>query len=149
MDFDFAEMKPFSSTEILSEPTLSLAYIGDCVYECFVRNTVLREFPGAHAGKLHKAGAAASNCRSQREVLEAVGIFLTEEEKAVVKRGSNSKPASIPKNASRADYLKATGLETLVGMLYLERKYDRLNEIFGKCLDAVREQVRAPFDNKE
>ena len=141
-------LKPFENEEILSESTLSLAYIGDCVYECFVRNIVLREFPGAHSGKLHKAGAAASNCKAQSEVLASINEFLTDEERAVAKRGANSKPASIPKNASKSDYLKATALETLIGTLYLQRKYQRLDVIFTLCTEEIRRQVHAPFDKE-
>ncbi len=117
--------------------SLSLAFIGDAVFERFVRELAVSMIPGAKAHKLHKVSAAAVNCGAQAKILETVIPHLSEKELSVLRRGINAKPHSLPKNAEPEDYFKATGFEALLGYLELSGQDWRLNEILQLCLEPV------------
>ena len=109
---------------------LGLAYIGDCVFEMMVRNSLLL---GGHkaASDLHHCTVSIVNAPSQARFYEAVADLLDDEEQRVYKRGRNARVNSIPARATVAEYHSATGLEALLGYLYLSGSYDRLNELFA------------------
>lgn len=109
-------------------PALSLAYIGDCVFDLVIR-TVLTTHEGGTNKNLHRKSIKMVNAATQARMIESLEDVLTEEENAVFHRGRNSKSGSSAKNASITDYRKATGLEALVGYLYLEGRYNRLVEL--------------------
>lgn len=109
---------------------LSLAYIGDCIFDLVVR-TVLTTHEGGTNKNLHKKSISMVNAASQARMSEALADVFTDEENAVFHRGRNAKSASSAKNASIVDYRKATGLEALVGYLYLEGRYNRLVELIS------------------
>ena len=106
---------------------LTLAYIGDAVYELFVRTYLLRDanFP---VNKLHKAAIGLVNAKAQSDLFQKVKDTLTEDELAVYKRGRNTN-SHPPKNADMVDYKSATGIETLIGYLYLKGESERILEI--------------------
>ena len=118
---------------------LVLAYIGDGVYELFVRNKVIEQFPTTPPSKLHKLSSAHVKAHAQSNSMKAIEPILSEKELAIYKRGRNSKSATVPKNADVTDYRRATGFEALIGYLYLNKENERLVEImelaFSNCLD--------------
>ena len=104
---------------------LTLAYIGDAIYDLIIR-TIVVERANRPANKLHKTVVRYVNAGTQAQMIMALEEELTEEEKAVYHRGRNAKSYTSAKNASIADYRKATGLEALFGYLYLQGEMDRL-----------------------
>lgn len=119
-------------------PTM-LAYIGDAVYELFVR-TFLVSKGSSQAGKLHKKAVLFVKAKSQAKIIDKISEYLTEEEKDVVRRGRNAKTTSMPKNAELADYKYATGFEALLGYLYLNNHIDRLLQIMNYIPDIIEEK---------
>lgn len=114
--------------DVRSYSPLALAYIGDAVYELIIR-TVVVERANRSTNELHKRTTKIVNAKTQAELIEALQEYLTEEEQAVYKRGRNAKSYTMAKNATMADYRKATGMEALVGYLYLQNKMDRVLEL--------------------
>ncbi len=104
---------------------LTLAYIGDSVYEVVIR-TVVVERANRAANELHKRTVKYVQAGTQAAMIEALMEILTEEEAAVYRRGRNAKSNTSAKNASITDYRKATGFEALMGFLYLTDQTDRL-----------------------
>ncbi len=109
---------------------LSLAYIGDAIYELKVRESLL-EKGLTKVNDLHKKAINYTKGESQAKVIRKLidGNILTEEEISIYKRGRNSHVKLTRKNISLADYLDATGFEALLGYLYLSEQIQRLNEI--------------------
>ena len=114
--------------DIRAYSPLTLAYIGDCVYDLVIR-TVVVERGNEPANKLHKQTVAYVKAQTQASMIEALLPYLTEEEEAVYKRGRNAKSYTSAKNASIGDYRKATGMEALVGYLYLTGQEARIMEL--------------------
>jgi len=112
---------------------LQLAYVGDAVYELFVR-TYLLGVKDASVNELHKEAVKYVKAKAQADIIHFLEQALTEEEWAIVKRGRNAKSGSVPKNAKLQDYRYATGFETLVGYLYLEGNHKRIYEIFAMII---------------
>lgn len=115
---------------------LTLAFMGDCVFEIVIRSIVV-ERGNRQAGSLHKIKSSVVNAKVQARMIEALMEELTEEERAVYKRGRNAKPHTVAKNASVNDYRKATGLEALFGYLYLSGQEDRILELTKRGLELV------------
>ena len=111
--------------DIRAYSPLTLAYIGDAIYDLIIR-TIVVERANRPANKLHKTVVRYVNAGTQAQMILALEEELTEEEKAVYHRGRNAKSYTSAKNASIADYRKATGLEALFGYLYLQGEMDRL-----------------------
>lgn len=111
--------------DIRAYSPLTLAYIGDAIYDLIIR-TIVVERANRPANKLHKTVIRYVNAGTQAQMIMVLEEELTEEEKAVYHRGRNAKSYTSAKNASIADYRKATGLEALFGYLYLQGKMDRL-----------------------
>ena len=115
--------------EIRAISSIGLAHLGDGVYELLVRAWLCAH--GRDTGKgLHRAAVELVKARAQAERAERILPLLTEEEAAVYKRGRNAHVHTVPHSASRADYLKATALECLLGDLYLRGRRERINELF-------------------
>lgn len=108
---------------------LSLAYIGDAVYEIMIRKYILSRAE-ARVQDLHRDTVRYVNATFQAAAMDRLLPGLSEEETAVYKRGRNANSAHTPKNKSEAEYHKATGFEALFGYLYLAGRYDRLGELF-------------------
>ena len=104
---------------------LTLAYIGDAVYEMVIR-TIIVERANKAANELHKKSVKYVQAGTQAAMIMALQDILTEEELAVFKRGRNAKSNTSAKNASITDYRKATGFEALIGFLYLMDDMDRV-----------------------
>ncbi len=117
---------------------LVLAYVGDAVYELFVRGYVLRT-GNAPVNKLHRRSRDLVKAAGQTAFYHRVEGMLTEEEAAVFKRGRNAKSHTMAKNADMMDYRIATGVEALFGYLYLEGRLKRLAELFEAGLPQEKE----------
>ena len=104
---------------------LTLAYIGDAIYDLTIRSVVVERGNRA-ANDLHKRTTRYVKAETQAKMIVALLEELTEEEEAVYKRGRNAKSYTSAKNATIGDYRKATGMEALIGFLYLTDRTDRM-----------------------
>lgn len=118
-----------TETEARLKTPLALAYIGDTVWDLLVRRSLLTG--GWKAGMLHKQAVKQVNAAAQAEAMRVIRPHLTEAEEDIVRRGSNAHAKhAAPKNQDPADYSLATGLEALMGYLYLSGQMERIGEIF-------------------
>ena len=113
---------------------LALAYLGDGVYELYVRAHVLRQ-GNCQNHKLHEKSKDFVSCAAQEKFLNLLMPELTEAEQEVVRRGRNAKSHSKPKNADYGTYHAATGFEALWGYLYLAEENERLAYLFSRILE--------------
>ncbi len=113
------------------------AYMGDAVYEKFIREYVIKQGMCKN-GLLHKKSIKYVSANGQVEILKRISCFLTEEEQDIVRRGRNANPHSHAKNADIVDYKYATGFEALIGYLYLMGQEERLYEILEKCVENAK-----------
>ena len=107
---------------------LTLAFLGDCVYDIIIRTVVVERGNRAAQG-LHKKKSYLVNAKTQKELIESIQDLLTEEEENIYRRGRNAKSYTTAKNASVGDYRKATGFEALCGYLFLNNDTKRITEI--------------------
>lgn len=126
---------------------LVYAYIGDAVYELFVRNKIIAENPDLTPYLYYLKTTMYVRASSQAIAIKRLYEELDEDEKRVVKRGRNAKSKTIPKNAKLSDYKYATALETLIGYLYLQNNIDRLNYILSQVYKIITEEQRNTKDN--
>ena len=113
---------------------LGLAYIGDAVYEIAVRTLVISE-GNMSVNKYHKKSSSLVKASAQAGVYDNIKEKLTDEEAAVYKRGRNAKSATAAKNASIVEYRMATGVEALIGYLYLSGRTARALELIKIGVD--------------
>ena len=123
-------------TDIRTYSPLTLAYIGDAVYDLVVR-TIVVERGNKSANTLHKGTVRYVNARVQAKMIDALESELTEEETAVYHRGRNAKSYTAAKNASIIEYRKATGLETLYGYLYLNGQQERMLYLIREAIARI------------
>lgn len=126
--------------EIKMTSPLVWAYIGDAVFELYIRLYLLNR-SNSKPSKLHHESIKIVSAKGQADLLEKIIEKLSEEEKNIIRRGRNSKPKTIAKNASVKEYLKATGLEALIGYLFLNQSFERLKEIL--------EMIKTEISKKE
>lgn len=138
VDLIFELKKDFEidSIDIRTYSPLTLAYIGDAIYDLLVRSFVVCKGNTSN-NKLHKKTTKYVCAKAQAKIIKAVRTELTLEEEAVYKRGKNAKPSSTAKNASLSEYLKATGFEALMGYLYLTGQKDRITYIVKKGIEVI------------
>ena len=117
--------------DIRTYTPLPQAYIGDAVYDLIIR-TVVVEKANRPASQLHHLTIGYVSATAQSRIVQALEDSFTEEEQAVYRRGKNAKPHTTAKNASGADYMRATGLEAVIGYLYLTDRMDRGLELVEK-----------------
>lgn len=108
---------------------LNLAFIGDCIYEILVRETLVTE-ANRPVNDLHRESVKFVSAKAQTVAFEKIKDILTEEETAIYKRGRNAKVGHSPKSATEGEYHCATGVEALFGYLYLTEQTDRIKELF-------------------
>ena len=129
---DFIELKKDEQDVNLMSP-LTWAYIGDCVYEMYIRTKLVNETKlKPHA--LHIQAIKHVKAKAQAETLKEMYDELTEKEKEIVRRGRNAENHHLPKNANVQDYMYATAFEALIGYLYLTKQNDRLKVILRDCV---------------
>ncbi|MBE7055422.1 MAG: Mini-ribonuclease 3 [Ruminococcaceae bacterium] len=115
---------------------LALAYIGDTVYDLFIRTKVIAK-GNRHVTQMHKESVSFVKAHSQSVSAYALENELTEDEMRVLKWGRNAKSNTTPKNADVTEYRMATGFETLVGYLYLSGENERLSYLLDLAYKAV------------
>ena len=126
--YEIKEIFDCKEQDIRSFSPLTLAYIGDAVYYLVIR-TIVVERGNKAANVLHKTTVKYVNAAAQAAIIQAVLDVMTEEELAVYMRGRNAKSNTMAKNASVEDYRKATGMEALIGYLYLSNRFHRVLEL--------------------
>jgi ribonuclease-3 family protein len=122
---DMKEQFGLKEVDIRTYSPLSLAYIGDAVYEVIVR-TILLHRGNMAVNKYHRKASHMVNASAQARIIKELEPMLTEEEMAVYKRGRNAKSYTSAKNATIIEYRMATGFEALIGYLYLKEEMDRI-----------------------
>lgn len=123
----------FTPAQVNAISNLGLAHVGDGVYELLCRSYLCAQGDQTVL-KLHKDTVALVKAPAQAKFADKLKSHLTEEELAYYRRGKNAHTHAAPKAATRQEYAKATGLETLFGALYLLGRTDRLNELFHMIL---------------
>lgn len=124
----FREIFGLQEPDIRTYSPLTLAYIGDAIYELVIR-TILVEKGNAQVNKLHQRASKLVKASAQSEIIEKLKPYLTEEEMGIFKRGRNAKSYTMAKNATMSDYRRATGFEALMGYLYLTQRWERMLEL--------------------
>ena len=109
---------------------LVLAYLGDGVYELYIRSMIVSK-TNMQVNKLHKEATSYVKAKAQSQLLEKIYEKLTEEEITIFKRGRNAHSYTSAKNADIVDYRRATGFEALIGYLYITGKKDRIDELLS------------------
>ena len=129
---------PGKKQDVRAYSPLTLAYIGDAVYDLIIR-TVVVEKANRPANELHRITVKYVSAEAQSRIVETLMSSFTEEELSVYRRGRNSKPHTMSKNASPSDYLKATGFEAVIGYLYLQDKMERVLELVKRGTESLEE----------
>ena len=109
---------------------LNLAFIGDCVYEILVRQSLVLD-ANRPVNDLHRESVKFVSAKAQTQAFEKIKDALTDDELAIYKRGRNAKVGHNPKSASQGEYHIATGVEALFGYLYLSNQDERITELFS------------------
>lgn len=122
------EMFGLKNTDIRTYSPLTLAYIGDGIYELIIR-TILVEKGNTQVNKLHQRASRLVKASAQSQMIQTLTPHLTEEELSVFRRGRNAKSFTMAKNATMSDYRRATGFEALMGYLYLTEQWERMLEL--------------------
>lgn len=107
---------------------LVLAYMGDAVYEMYIRSLLVSGH-NTQVNKLHKEATKLVRAKAQSEIFEKIFPHLTEEELNIFKRGRNAHSYTSAKNADIVDYRRATGFEALIGYLYITGNMERICEL--------------------
>lgn len=134
MDFSLFKDK-FTSKDARQLNPLVLAYVGDAIYEVFIRTYLVEKNREMSVHKLHKACIQFVKAHAQSEFIKKLEEKLTEEEIYFFKRGRNCKSATTPKNADVQEYRFATGFETLIGFLYITGQIERLEFLLNTIVE--------------
>lgn len=131
------EIFQMEEVDIHTYSPLTLAYIGDSIYDLIIKSLVINQ-GNKQVNKLHKETSSYVQASAQSLMMRAMQEHLTEEEHAVYKRGRNAKSVSPAKNQSITDYRRATGFEALLGYLYLKKDWKRLLDLVKIGLDSIQ-----------
>lgn len=143
---EFSRLFSLKEQDIRGYSPLTLAYLGDAVYEILIR-TIIVERANAPVNKLHKRSSALVKASAQAAMIKVLEQKLREDELSIYRRGRNAKSYTMAKNATMTDYRMATGFEALMGYLYLKHEYERMMELVHDGLDAL-EKTDAGADKK-
>lgn len=127
---------PFIASDLREVSPSVLAYVGDSVYELHARCHVASR-SAAQSGKMHKKTIKYVSAEAQAHAIRELFDELTEQEENYFRRGKNSNPPTMSKNASPQDYLYATGFEALIGYLFLDNQSERLEYIIQKAFEIL------------
>lgn len=130
---------------IIDYSPLTLAYIGDGIYEIIVRTVIVDE-ANRQVNKIHKAASNLVKAETQAKMIHLIMDDLTEEEVKIYKRGRNAKAVTRAKNASMSDYRTATGFEALMGWLYLTGQSQRMMELIKKCITCFQSDQLSDYE---
>lgn len=128
IDSYLKEQFEIADVDVRTYSPLTLAYIGDGIYDLIIRSLVVAK-GNTRAGELHKRTSQIVKAKTQAEMIEVLLPFLTEEEADIYRRGRNAKSPTMAKNATMSDYRKATGFEALMGYLYVKDEFGRIVEL--------------------
>lgn len=131
IDSYIKEQFALSNVDVKTYSPLTLAYIGDGVFDLIIRSVVVGK-GNTKASQLHHRTSEIVKAHTQATMMEILEPLLTDVEVDVYRRGRNAKSYTMAKNASMADYRKATGFEALMGYLYLTDQFERAVEL-TKC----------------
>lgn len=126
--------------ELNTYSPLTLAYIGDGIYEIVIRTMVVTKEGNEQVNKLHKKSSNLVKAETQAKIIKFIMEDLTEEEMRIYKRGRNAKSFTSAKNASMTDYRMATGFEALIGYLYMSGEMDRIHMLIKSGLAKLEEE---------
>lgn len=115
---------------------LVLAYIGDSVYDMYIRTYVVHKKKGM-VNELNKEAVSFVNASSQAFAVRALDGLFTAEEKGMIRRGRNQKSISVPRNANMSEYRYATGFESMLGALFLRGEKERIQDIMVEVIHAI------------
>ena len=132
-----------NKTELITMSPLVLAYIGDTIYESYIREYLIRKNINKKVNDLQKSAVKYVKAKAQATIMHELESELTEEELRIYKRGRNQKSHTSPKNADIIDYKHATGFEALVGYLYLGNEKERLDYIISKGINIIEDNMKA------
>ena len=127
--------------KLITMSPLVLAYLGDTVYESYIREHLIRQNINRKVNNLHKLAIQYSKAKAQATIIHELEDELTEEEMKIFKRGRNQKSHTAPKNADIIDYKYATGFEALIGYLYLWEEKERLEYIIQKGIEIIERDM--------
>ena len=127
--------------KLITMSPLVLAYLGDTLYESYIREHLIRQNMNRKVNNLHKLAIQYSKAKAQATIIHEIENELTEEEMKIFKRGRNQKSHTAPKNADIIDYKYATGFEALIGYLYLGGEKERLEYIIQKGIEIIERDM--------
>jgi len=130
------ELFQMEEVDVSTYSPLTLAYIGDGIYDLIIRSLVVNH-GNKQVNKLHKETSSLVQASAQSLMMRTMQEHLTEEEHAIYKRGRNAKSISPAKNQSITDYRRATGFEALLGYLYLKKEWKRMLDLVKIGLDSL------------
>ena len=133
------EVFSMQEVDIREYSPLTLAYIGDSIYDLIIKSLVINR-GNKQVQKLHKETSSLVQASAQSMMMRAMQEELTDEERAVYKRGRNAKSVSPAKNQSITDYRRASGFEALIGYLYLQEKWKRMLDLVKIGLDSLEKE---------
>lgn len=130
------EVMELKDIDIANYSPLTLAYIGDAIYELIIR-TIVVDKANKSVNKLHRESADLVKADTQAKMILALMEELDETEILIYKRGRNAKSYTKAKNATYADYRNATGFESLMGYLYLSGQSERMMKLIFKGIELI------------
>lgn len=137
MEKDGINLRELSKEELLRISPLTLAYLGDTIYETYIREYLIKKSIYTKINELHRSAIMYVSAAAQSKAIKSMEEILSEEETTIYKRGRNHKKSTGAKNASIIDYRHSTGFESLIGYLYLKGDTDRLEFIVLMAIQAI------------
>jgi ribonuclease-3 family protein len=121
--------------------SLALAYIGEAVYDPYIRHHLIQK-GAVKPNLLHKKATSFVAAKAQNKIIHFFleSDWLSEEESAVVRRGRNAKSGTVPKNTDVQTYRYSTAFEALMGFLYLSGRIERMEELIKKSIEYIEEE---------
>lgn len=133
-------LTPLDEQTVRMMNPLKLAYLGDAVFETYIRMYLINHVVMT-PNEMSKKAVQYVKAASQARLINGIKTYLTEDEWTLVKRGRNQKSSSVPKNALLSDYRYATGFETLIGYLHLLNHEARIIEIIGLGIELLENRL--------
>ena len=130
--------------DIRTYSPLTLAYIGDGIYDLIIRSIIVGK-GNTKASRLHQETSKLVRAQAQSEMIDLLLPYLSEEETDIYRRGRNATSPTMAKNATMTDYRKATGFEALMGYLYLKDEFERMVELIKIALGEEEEGKEQTF----
>ncbi len=135
--FGIADIKDIDAKNLNPQ---SLAFVGDAVFSLYIRQRIVLN-GDLKANAEHMLSTKYVKAAGQSEIIRCIEGILTDDEMRIYKRARNYKTNNIAKNAKVADYKRATGLEALLGYLYLSGSLDRLTQLMQIGYNAITERL--------